>query len=195
MGSESQQVAAPSAIRRNGPPPTRDDNYMNKIGRNDPCPCGSQRKFKKCCLPERVKESASSAGLYYKLAEIHKKIMDKGTCLYPSCPDKSIRSHTIQRAGSLSSIAKDGHVLTAINPANNKTIKDWEIIKPNRVGIKKASTFRGFCERHDSEVFSLFEDDVFSCRIDQISRLSFRSRLKTMFFYARRLSNNCVMAI
>lgn len=21
-----------------------------KIGRNDPCPCGSKRKFKKCCI-------------------------------------------------------------------------------------------------------------------------------------------------
>lgn len=23
---------------------------MNKIGRNDPCPCGSGNKYKKCCL-------------------------------------------------------------------------------------------------------------------------------------------------
>ena len=23
---------------------------MQKIGRNDPCPCGSGKKFKKCCL-------------------------------------------------------------------------------------------------------------------------------------------------
>jgi hypothetical protein len=22
---------------------------MNKIGRNDPCPCGSGKKYKKCC--------------------------------------------------------------------------------------------------------------------------------------------------
>jgi len=25
---------------------------MNKTGRNDPCPCGSGRKYKKCCLAE-----------------------------------------------------------------------------------------------------------------------------------------------
>jgi hypothetical protein len=25
---------------------------MNKIGRNDPCPCGSGRKYKKCCLAD-----------------------------------------------------------------------------------------------------------------------------------------------
>ena len=23
---------------------------MNKIGRNDPCPCGSGLKYKKCCM-------------------------------------------------------------------------------------------------------------------------------------------------
>jgi len=26
-------------------------NPMKKIGRNDPCPCGSGLKYKKCCLP------------------------------------------------------------------------------------------------------------------------------------------------
>lgn len=27
-----------------------DDNKAKKIGRNDPCPCGSGKKYKKCCL-------------------------------------------------------------------------------------------------------------------------------------------------
>jgi tetratricopeptide (TPR) repeat protein len=26
---------------------------MAKVGRNDPCPCGSGRKYKKCCLPSQ----------------------------------------------------------------------------------------------------------------------------------------------
>jgi SWIM/SEC-C metal-binding protein len=25
-----------------------------RVGRNDPCPCGSGQKFKKCCLPARA---------------------------------------------------------------------------------------------------------------------------------------------
>ena len=25
-----------------------------KVGRNDPCPCGSGKKYKKCCLPNAV---------------------------------------------------------------------------------------------------------------------------------------------
>lgn len=30
---------------------------VGKIGRNDPCPCGSGRKFKKCCLRKQTDES------------------------------------------------------------------------------------------------------------------------------------------
>lgn len=31
---------------RSGPPPVR----ATKVGRNDPCPCGSGKKYKHCCL-------------------------------------------------------------------------------------------------------------------------------------------------
>ncbi len=27
---------------------------VEKIGRNDPCPCGSGKKFKKCCLYKNI---------------------------------------------------------------------------------------------------------------------------------------------
>ena len=32
-----------------GAPPPANQN-LKKVGRNDPCPCGSGKKFKKCCL-------------------------------------------------------------------------------------------------------------------------------------------------
>ena len=37
---------------------------MEKVGRNDPCPCGSGKKYKKCCLPLHQESSAwqDSAG-------------------------------------------------------------------------------------------------------------------------------------
>jgi hypothetical protein len=31
---------------------------MATIGRNDPCPCGSGTKYKKCCLPKHEREAA-----------------------------------------------------------------------------------------------------------------------------------------
>lgn len=34
--------------RKRRPPPKW--TYTVKIGRNDPCPCGSGKKFKRCCI-------------------------------------------------------------------------------------------------------------------------------------------------
>lgn len=34
---------------------------MEKIGRNDPCSCGSGKKFKKCCESKTQKKSIGSA--------------------------------------------------------------------------------------------------------------------------------------
>ena len=31
-------------------PMTHKQEITKKVGRNDPCPCGSGKKFKKCCL-------------------------------------------------------------------------------------------------------------------------------------------------
>lgn len=46
--------AMPAAVARFFRPmklaPTRIQRHTKKIGRNDPCPCGSGNKFKRCCL-------------------------------------------------------------------------------------------------------------------------------------------------
>ena len=34
---------------------------MTKIGRNAPCPCGSGKKYKKCCLPGQPEKRPASA--------------------------------------------------------------------------------------------------------------------------------------
>ena len=33
------------------------ENPKMKVGRNDPCPCGSGKKYKKCCLGKNVVSS------------------------------------------------------------------------------------------------------------------------------------------
>ncbi len=35
-------------------PPTPTQRRRGKIGRNEPCPCGSGKKFKKCCWAGKV---------------------------------------------------------------------------------------------------------------------------------------------
>jgi len=44
---QAPQRAAPDAGRPQAPQPHQ--NTEKKVGRNDPCPCGSGKKYKKCC--------------------------------------------------------------------------------------------------------------------------------------------------
>lgn len=50
-----QQLAPSQSVQSQAPPSKISSSVTtvskNKIGRNDPCPCGSGKKFKKCCLP------------------------------------------------------------------------------------------------------------------------------------------------
>ena len=39
---------------------------MTKVGRNDPCPCGSGKKYKKCCL---AKESSVADLTWQKMRQ------------------------------------------------------------------------------------------------------------------------------
>jgi uncharacterized protein YecA (UPF0149 family) len=38
-----------AALQRSQAKPKTVTREMPKVGRNDPCPCGSGKKFKKCC--------------------------------------------------------------------------------------------------------------------------------------------------
>ncbi len=48
----SRDLVEPMATRMLAVPPQV--NPFRDVGRNDPCPCGSGRKFKKCCLQEQA---------------------------------------------------------------------------------------------------------------------------------------------
>jgi hypothetical protein len=70
------------------------------------------------------------------------------------CSEKIIRAHSLQKS-LFKNYAKNGHVyhfepFTGTHDANKNL---W----PNLVGINKATTFSGFCERHDSQIFSNIE--------------------------------------
>ncbi len=55
-GIRAQQEAAIAASQQNGEPQKKEPvrNVGRKVGRNDPCPCGSGRKFKACCMNKEV---------------------------------------------------------------------------------------------------------------------------------------------
>jgi uncharacterized protein YecA (UPF0149 family) len=48
MNAEDQKYMRPMALD-----PTPLQRRTGKVGRNDPCPCGSGQKLKRCCLGKR----------------------------------------------------------------------------------------------------------------------------------------------
>lgn len=42
--------------------------HRQKLGRNDPCPCGSMLKYKKCCLVNKAVRQAAADRLMAKVA-------------------------------------------------------------------------------------------------------------------------------
>ena len=46
-----------------------------KIGRNDPCPCGSGKKFKKCCMNKTVTPTETLQ--YRRLSKVLDKLMPR----------------------------------------------------------------------------------------------------------------------
>ena len=44
-----------------------------RVGRNDPCPCGSGLKYKKCCLGKEAARAVDLKQLYFKKYQIRLK--------------------------------------------------------------------------------------------------------------------------
>ena len=65
-----------------------------KIGRNDPCPCGSGKKLKKCC--ETLPSSQASAASYSWMAPDGMHVVAPGGPLTPEELDKMTQSYQKQ---------------------------------------------------------------------------------------------------
>lgn len=95
-------------------------------------------------------------------------------CLHPQASSgacgKIVGAHTIQRKGPLADIVDDGeHVLSFYPPSLNRDES------PRRVGWREASTFAGFCDRHDSQAFRPLEQGVFTGSDEQCFLLAYRA--------------------
>jgi len=60
-GDEDEEQQSPKPAAGSGVTPAFNSGKpMRNIGRNDPCPCGSGKKFKKCCLKKRNDDHLSN---------------------------------------------------------------------------------------------------------------------------------------
>lgn len=145
-------------------------------GRNEPCWCGSGKKFKKCHYVREFEATTSA----FDFDKVSRRRWQAGNCLHPmasseGCAGRAIQSHTLQRNGGLAKLADaSNHVLTtkfnfdAIAKAQGNP-------GPVRIGLRKASTFPGFCSKHDAEFFGPIENETLDVTADAAFRFAFRS--------------------
>jgi len=141
-----------------------------EIGRNDPCPCGSGIKYKKCCLNKTNDERLAEA-IMYSMQSIEKNARIK-QCLHPNkdeCDHKILNAHAIQNNRILNKIAEEGLVIT-VDGTSNLVFQGTQI-----KGRKIATTFTGFCKFHDKVLFQEIEDREFVGSQKQVFLLTYRT--------------------
>jgi hypothetical protein len=152
-----------------------------KLGRNEPCWCRSGKKFKKCHLN---RERATPLNAFQLEAE-HKKSFEKRYCLHPeassdTCDGDIVKAHTVQRSGGLSNISVDGHVLR-FDWSMRTLIENNGSLAPQKIGINRASTFTGFCGRHDNSLFAEIEKKPYQATPEQSFVLGYRAICRELF--------------
>ncbi|MEN8380686.1 hypothetical protein [Acinetobacter radioresistens] len=113
----------------------------------------------------------------------NKNTMDRHQfCLHPTagdeCDKQIINAHSIQNNQSLSAIAKDGHVYQLAQKYRHQTKTYLEYEK---IGIKKASVFKGFCKKHDNEIFKPIDNTKLEPNPEQIFLYAYRSLCKEIY--------------
>ena len=142
-----------------------------KIGRSDPCPCGSGKKYKKCCL-------GKADDVYYSnplnLLDTYKKVRKESRirqCLHPKsdeCSEKIIGAHSIQNNKIIKRLSSNGIVYMPCPKSDNP------FAQMTVYGRKEATVFTGFCGYHDKTVFQPIEDRMFDKSIQHIFLYTYR---------------------
>ena len=151
-----------------------------KIGRNEPCWCNSGKKYKKCHL-------GRDSQLPIPLSEIgqrYRKAFSRHLCLVPAemknaCSGQIVRAHSVSRAACLTKIARSEHVYQ-IKPDLFSETRD-EIANYKLVGINQASTFTGFCGRHDGEIFRSIDREEFVASSERCFLIAYRAAAHEVF--------------
>ena len=168
-----------------------------KIGRNTPCPCGSGKKFKRCCL------NAPDARAFFAEAKTLQRAMSVERCSAPpehrqECTPTFAKAHTVPRA-SLKRIAVDGHVFSFVPNAYNLE-RHGPKFSPQRLGVNLASTFTGFCSHHDNAIFAPLEKTPFVGTPKQCFLLAYRAlarelhiKQSTLAYWDDRLSKQTAL--
>ena len=142
---------------------------MNQPSRNQPCPCGSGVKYKRC----HGRAHHSPDGNIQQVINLFRKASRIRKCLHPkagphTCAGKIVDAHTIQKQ-HLSRISREGHVYRTHGPPLHTTDG------PTLIGFREASTFSGFCQKHDNSLFAPLEKQDWAATPLQVGLLGYRA--------------------
>ena len=135
-----------------------------KIGRNDPCHCGSGKKYKKCCLPKdnasksaAVPQSSSSSPLSWVMDDDH-------------LDDDSNRVVDLIRAGNLDEAEVAANALLRDYPEVHDGLERLGMVYEARGELKRAADYYrqtvAFMESHDG-----YDVELIASIRDQANRL------------------------
>lgn len=147
--------------------------------RNEPCWCGSGKKYKHCHLG-REKEPALPLSA---ISSTMHNAWQHETCLHPQASpsncNRIVAAHSVQRS----------RVLDKLVDAENHVLRLWPLfvedgdtkLELQRIGWRKASTFTGFCAKHDSQTFAPLENSQFTASTEQCFLIGYRALCHEVF--------------
>ena len=153
-------------------------NFQRKLGRNDPCWCGSNMKYKWCHLGRESELPWTRS----EALQAFRKSFERKYCLFPrssDCNGNIVRAHSIQES-MLRKIARDGKVYH-FKPGLATLLSNHGVPKASLVGINDASTFTGFCSFHDDKVFAPLEKNSLVFSNEQLFLLHYRAICRELF--------------
>lgn len=104
-------------------------------------------------------------------------------CLHPNAPEgcskNIISAHSVQKALLKKFISSNGHVVQIKPSVHVGPI--GVLAKPEYIGINNATTFSGFCGKHDTELFRPLECMDFHFSRSQIALLGYRAVCRELY--------------
>jgi hypothetical protein len=117
------------------------------------------------------------AEFYSALGELHayerKPVL--GKCMFwgDDCKAPPIASHLLSRSW-LEQVADSAHHVVQFRLTTEDRVNKPGRLESHRVGINEATTFPGFCEQHDNELFACLERQTFFATREQLLALTYR---------------------
>ncbi|MGL4594237.1 MAG: hypothetical protein ACRCUY_05865 [Thermoguttaceae bacterium] len=107
-------------------------------------------------------------------------------CVAPmdDCEGNVIDAHTLSVGRMLTPISRNGHVYAPKFDAYSFSIELASKISLR--GIRETSTFKGFCAKHDRELFLLIENKPFTATAEQIFLHAYRAVAKENYLKTRQ---------